>query len=150
ASIDVRAGATLDAASRADGTLTLTAGQTLKGNGTILGKVVAAPGSIVAPGASVGALTFSNALTLQGTNIMELDKAGHTNDLIICATNITFGGTLSLSIVGGSLANGDSFKLFQATSFLGGFTNIVPVIPGAGLAWDTSSLLIDGTLKVTY
>src|SRR6185295_18729872 len=42
----------------------------------------------------------------------------------------------------------DSFKLFDATSYGGSFASIVPANPGSGLAWDTSTLTTDGTLRV--
>jgi hypothetical protein len=47
----------------------------------------------------------------------------------------------------GSLAPGDSFHLFTATTYLGSFNSISPTTPGSGLAWDLSDLP-NGTLKV--
>jgi hypothetical protein len=45
-------------------------------------------------------------------------------------------------------ATGDAIKLFDAASYAGSFTTIQPATPGAGLAWDVSSLAVNGTLKV--
>src|ERR1700760_2341649 len=90
-----RAAGTLDLSSPASRTLALSAGQTLKGSGTIIGGVSAAPGSIVAPGGSIGTLTVSDAITLGATTIMELNRASGTNDLLRSTnSSITYGGTL--------------------------------------------------------
>jgi hypothetical protein len=58
-------------------------------------------------------------------------------------------GTLMLTNIGGTLAPGDSFQLFNASSYGVAFTNILPAIPRVGLGWDTTSLNASGTLKVT-
>jgi fibronectin-binding autotransporter adhesin len=137
-------GAVLSATSRSDATLTLASGQTLRGNGTVQGATVVSPGAVLSPGASVGVLTFNNTLTLQGTTTMEIDKTGSTNDLVNAA-GITYGGTLNVTLLSGSYAAGDSFKLFNAGS--GSFASIVPASPANNLLWDTSSLAT-GILKV--
>lgn len=145
--ITVSTGATIDVSGRADGTLTLASGQTLKGNGTISGNVTASTGSTVSPGLSLGVVFVSGNVAFQGTITMELDASLKTND-VLRAGVINYGGTLSLAIMGGNLASGDSFKLFDAGTYNGSFASIVPVTPGPGLTWDTSRLLVDGTLKV--
>jgi hypothetical protein len=93
-------------------------------------------------------LTINNTLTLLGTNVMEINKTAATRDLIQGLTSVTYGGTLSVVNLSGTLAAGDSFKLYDATSYSGAFSAIIPSSPGAGLGWDTSSLTVDGTLKV--
>src|SRR5262249_37361021 len=47
-----------------------------------------------------------------------------------------------------ALSIGDSFKLFDATTYSGAFASITPAIPGANMAWDTSQLTVSGTLIV--
>jgi len=47
-----------------------------------------------------------------------------------------------------ALTTSDSFKLFSAGSYAGAFANIVPAAPLSGLAWDTSTLTTDGTLRI--
>jgi hypothetical protein len=64
-------------------------------------------------------------------------------------SQITYGGTLVVSNQAGSLAPGDSFKLFNATIYSGGFSAISPATPGAGLVWNTNQLTTSGTLLVT-
>jgi autotransporter-associated beta strand protein len=147
--ITINAGATLTATGRIDGTLTLPAGQTLKGNGAVNGFIVANSGSTIAPGIdAIGALSVSNAVTLSGTNVMELDEANGTNDVLRCNTTITYGGTLNLVNLGGPLTTGSTFKLFNASSYLGSFSKINPQTPGPGQTWDLSSLNTLGTIKV--
>jgi autotransporter-associated beta strand protein len=146
--VSVSAGATLNARARTDGMLTLVAGQTLTGNGTVLGSVTVGPDAAISPGSSVGALTVTNVVTLQGTTFMELSKSANTNDVLRGAASIVYGGTLSLTNLSGTLAASDVFKLFYATSYSGAFTKLVPPMPGSGLAWGTGTLTSDGTLRV--
>ena len=125
---------------------------TLSGNGTFGSTVVVQAGATLSPGHSIGQMSI-NTLTLQsgGTNIMEINKAAGTNDSIIGLTAMTYAGTLIVVTNGASpLAAGDSFKLYNATpgNYAGAFDAIDPATPGAGLVWNTSSLTVDGRLKV--
>jgi len=147
--INVAGGAALAVAGRTDGTLTLVNGQTLRGDGTVQGNVTAAFGSTIQPGQSIGILSVTNALVLNGTVVMEIDNTAGTNDLLGGAASLNYGGTLVVSNYGTALADGDSFKLFDADNYTGAFTNIAPVRPGEGLVWDTSDLTDSGTLRVT-
>jgi len=147
--ITVASGATLDASGRTDGTLTLANGQTLGGSGTLNGNVIVLNGATLAPGNSTGLLVFNNSLTLNGgsTTFMELNKALLTNDVAQVAGTLRYAGTLSLTNLGGTLASGDSFKLFNAAIYSGAFTNITPVIPAVNLAWNTNGLT-NGVLRI--
>lgn len=138
---------TLDVSGRSDGTLALAGGQTLMGAGTVNGSLVVNAGATVAPGAPLGTLNVASSLTLQGAAAFEIDKTLPAADAIRAAS-ITYGGTLNVIMVGAALAGGDSFKLFDASSYAGSFTNIQPASPGTGMTWDLSSLGVDGTLKV--
>jgi hypothetical protein len=79
-----------------------------------------------------------------------LNKAGATltSDFIQGVSFLTFGGTLRLVLTGDPLAVGDTFTLYAAGLKNGAFDFIEPVTPGPGLAWDTTSLLTNGTLRV--
>ena len=113
----------------------------VSGTGTVSGD--ATMNGILAPGTnSIGILTFANNLTLNGgsTTVMELNKSLLTNDVVQVAGTLTYGGTLMLTNLSGTLTNGDSFKLFNAGVYSGAFTNIVPAIPGVNLAWNTNNL----------
>jgi hypothetical protein len=43
---------------------------------------------------------------------------------------------------------GDTFNLFDATTFSGAFSSVVSQTPGQTVTWDTSKLNVDGTVKV--
>jgi hypothetical protein len=79
---------------------------------------------------------------------MEINKTANTRDLVQGVTTLNYGGTLAVSYLAGSAAEGDSYKLFDATTYNGSFAAIVPASPGSGLAWDTSNLAVNGTLGV--
>jgi fibronectin-binding autotransporter adhesin len=147
--VTIVGGGTLTVTGRVDSTLTLASSQTLKGNGVVSGHVVESIGSTIAPGLdAIGALTVSNTIVLSGTTIMELDEANATNDVLRCNASITYGGTLNLANLGGTLSAGASFKLFNASSYLGSFSSITPAIPGPGQTWNTSALATSGTISV--
>jgi autotransporter-associated beta strand protein len=139
--LTIVAGATLTVTGRVDATFTLNSNQTVRGNGVINGQLVTLAGSTLAPGlGAIGGLTVSNAVTLGGTNLMELNQDGATNDVLNVNSGITYGGVLSLVNIGSPLTNGASFKLFKALSYGGSFASIVPATPGVGLAWNTNTL----------
>ncbi|HZQ47605.1 MAG TPA: hypothetical protein VFC07_11365, partial [Verrucomicrobiae bacterium] len=144
--IALASGAILDVGGRTDKTLTLASLQTLEGIGTVKGNVTASSGSTLSPGLSgLGTLTVTNAVTLQGITSMSVGS-GFNN--LLNATNISYGGSLSLSFTPGSLAAGNSFKLFNAGTYSGSFASISPSSPGTGLYWDTTQLTVSGTLRV--
>jgi autotransporter-associated beta strand protein len=145
-SIEVDAGATFDPS--ALGTFTLTSGRTLLGNGTVNGNN--SINCFLSPGLSVGRLTFNNALTLAGTNLMELNKTGVTltNDSISVGGTLFCGGALVVTNIGNPLAAGDIFKLFATTSFSGSFASMTLPPLNAGLRWNTDQLLVTGTIQV--
>ena len=109
---------------------------TLGGNGVIVGPTTIQAAGNLAIGQSIGRLTISNNLFLAGSTTLKLDKGNGTNDAIIGLGNITYGGALVLTNLTGTLANGDSFKLFSATTSAGAFAAIIPATPGSGLVWN--------------
>jgi len=141
--------AVLDVSARTDGTQTLLSGRTLAGNGTVRGSVIAAAGATLSPGFSIGTLIITNALTFQAssTNVMELDAASHTNDLITGMTSVSYGGRLIVTNVGGALMAGDTFRLFSAASYASAFTTVTLPSLSGNLIW-TNKLAFDGTLAV--
>ena len=143
--IIVATGATLDTSAKAGG-FTLGAAQALKGNGTVLGNVTA--NGTVAPGASIGTLSFGNNLALQSasTTAVEVQSDGAC-DQLVCGGTLTYGGTLQVTDLGGTLTTNHTFKLFTAAGYSGAFANVTPP-PGAGLVWNTDTLLVDGTLRI--
>jgi autotransporter-associated beta strand protein len=126
-------------------------GGVLSGNGICGSTLTVNAGGTVSPGTSAGILTVTNAVTLGGLAHMEVHPALGTNDLLRSITgNISYGGTLRVTNLGGVFLNGSSFKLFNAGggSYLNGFTTFQ--LPGlsAGQSWNTSQLTVNGTLSV--
>lgn len=115
ANVIVQSGGTVDVTGRADGTLTISPVQVLKGN---------------------GAFYVNGNLANQGTIEMKVNKAGGslTSDRLVVSGNIAYGGTLSVVRSGDPLALGDSFTLFSAIGASGNFAAITGS-PGTGLAW---------------
>ncbi len=123
---------------------------TLAGTGTVGGQVTA--NGTVAPGTTattIGKLTVASNVTFNatGTSAMKLNQTGATNDVLLSVNGtITYGGTLSLTNISGTLTTNSTFKLFSAGTYGGAFAHLVPATPGAGLAWNTNTLATDGTL----
>ena len=133
------------------GAVTLVAGTTLGGVGTITSSMTIPSGVTLAPGISgIGTLAFGNSLTLAAgsTNVMELNRTAPANDRLNVTGTLNYGGTLVLTNLDGLLAAGDSFKLFNAGGYAGAFAGLSPIIPGPGLIWNTNTLTTDATLRI--
>jgi autotransporter-associated beta strand protein len=126
--------------------VTATAG-TLGGSGIIKGPVSIQSGGRLALGPSLATLTISNSLTLAGTTTMKLNAIPNTNDSILGLTTVTYGGSLTLTNLTGTITGTNRFKLFSASNYTGTFISLTPS-PGPNLAWNTNTLAIDGTLRV--
>jgi len=139
--------AVMDVTGRTDRTLTLNSGKTLRGSGTLLGKLNAVGGSTINPGDVIGTLVVQSNITLAGAVVMELNRTNaQPNDQLI-STNGTIagGGTLTVNNLGPALEGGDVFVLFnQAVS---GFATVNLPALTAGNAWQ-SNLAVDGSLRV--
>jgi autotransporter-associated beta strand protein len=127
------------------------AGGTLSGTGTFAGSVAVNAGGTLSPGPGIGTMTVSSNLTLASGSftVMDINKTSATNDFLTGMSNAIYGGTLTVNNQSGTLASGDVFKLFSATNYSGGFSNFNLPALGSGLTWTTSSLLVDGTVRVT-
>jgi autotransporter-associated beta strand protein len=123
-------------------------GGSLGGNGLIQGPVTIQSAGRLAPGTSIGILTISNSLSLSGVTVMELNPATGTNDIVRGLTSVTYGGTLTLSNLAGTITASNAFKLFSANSYRGAFAALNPASPGPDLAWNTNTLVTDGTLRI--
>jgi hypothetical protein len=96
-------------------------------------------------------MTITNNLVVQsgGALVMDLDPISGTNDTIKGLASITYGGTLDVghfATSGYTLTN--TFKLFYANSYSGSFDAINPLTAGGQYGWDTSTLAVDGTLRI--
>jgi autotransporter-associated beta strand protein len=126
---------------------------TLKGIGLIGGAVNVASGGTVAPGTNtIGTLTVSNSITFNaGSKAFFRVNLTNATDKLVVMDTLTYGGTLIITnlIASKPFTNGTIVKLFDATTYVPGPVAVQPNSPAPGLMWDTSSLAIDGTLRVT-
>jgi T5SS/PEP-CTERM-associated repeat protein len=130
--------------------LLIAGNSSLAGNGTVSGTLILFAGGNLSPGASIGKIVLSLSPVLHGAVIMEISKNGATltNDQIQVTAPLTYGGLLTVSNLGPTtLAIGDRFPLFSATSYAGAFSVVsLPSLP-AGLNW-MNKLLVDGSIEV--
>ncbi len=101
----------------------------------------------VGPYAAVEARSLSASLdpTILVT-LTEDDEGGPAR--FSCLESFAFDGTLVVEFDGALPGAGAVFDLFDAPAISGAFdTAMLPPLDG-GLAWDTSSLLVDGTVRV--
>jgi hypothetical protein len=147
----VASGATLDVSGISSGFHLLT-GQSLWGSGSVNGAVTVDSGATLTVGGGAGTpgtLSFNDSLTLGGSTLLRIGKGlVPSNDVVRVTGLFTSGGTLVVSNVGGTLALGDSFKLFSAGSYSGAFVSSSLPNLGLGLAWDTSQLAVSGVITV--
>jgi len=144
--LDIAAG-TIDLNQSLSSTVTLGSGQTIRGNGNLAGSLIAGAGSTVTPGPTLGTLTISNSITLAGTNIMEINKATASSDLLRTSGSIAYGGRLVVTNLSGTFIGGETFKLFNAASYSGMFATNLPAL-AAGLVWNTNNLTVNGTISI--
>jgi autotransporter-associated beta strand protein len=128
--------------------VTVATGGTLAGNGTINGPVTVQAGAALQPGVSaIGKLTVNSTLSLAGNTTMEISKTSGTNDAVVGISTVTYGGTLTVNNLGGTLAAGDKYVLFSAAERLGSFTTVNLPALTSGLVW-TNKLAVDGSIQV--
>ena len=144
--INLAGGAAKFDVSAVTGGYTLAGGKTLSGIGVVLGAVTTVAGSMLAPGNSVGTLSFSNDLTLAGNLFFELNKSlTPSNDLVVVSGTLTNAGTGTLTVtnLGPALRVGDRFKLFSQPLLNGNALTIV----SSGVTW-ANNLAVDGSIQV--
>jgi autotransporter-associated beta strand protein len=130
--------------------VTVLSGAKLQGNGSLGGTVDIQSGATLSPGASIGVLGGSGSATLAGTIFIELDKANSTNDMFVATAGLNYGGDLIVTNLGGTLAVGDAFKIFDSSAYAGVFNTItLPSGIPAGAIWNLDTLAVDGTIRIT-
>ncbi|MBN8460726.1 MAG: autotransporter-associated beta strand repeat-containing protein [Verrucomicrobia bacterium] len=140
------------------GTLIVASGATLSGNGTANGAVNVGTGAtLTMANNAIGELNLKSSASLLGTTVLEISKdatGAQFADLVFGMTAATFGGKLTVTNIttdtdpAAQLAVGDTFTLFDAASFSGGFASFeLPALPD-GMSWDKSRLTIDGTITI--
>ncbi|MFZ0827369.1 MAG: hypothetical protein WAO02_08085 [Verrucomicrobiia bacterium] len=131
--------------------LLVSSNASLTGAGTVNGNVSIGSGGTLVPGTTnVWFLTLNGGLGLSNgcTTVMGLYPLAGSARSVKGISSVAYGGTLQLNNLGGTYGSGQSYSLFQSTSYSGAFDNLIPATPGAGLRWDTNQLNIDGTLRI--
>ena len=128
-------------------------GGTLDGNGQINGPMTVNAGGTLAAGtpSAIGQLTIENTpLTLNAgsTTMLRLNNATSTYDSLTGISTLVYGGTLRVTNLAGTLAAGNNFTLFSATTYSGGFSNYILPSLAAGLSWDVTKLNANGSIAV--
>ena len=146
----VHNGTLLVSGSLAGGAVSVATNGTLAGNGTIQGATTVLRGGAIQPGlggVDPSTLTINSSLSLSGNALCTLNKNnGQLAARIVGISLLTYGGTLTVSNAGPAPQSGDSFTLFQAGAFTGGFsaTNLPALGSGLGWVWKPAN----GTLSV--
>jgi autotransporter-associated beta strand protein len=155
--------------------VTVNAGGTFGGNGSVGGNVMINAGGTLTPGDLYGwtnqgtypiattnfliskiagplTMNIGSTLTLSAgsTSIFDVDNFNGTNDQVAGVGTVIMGGTFvinSLSVA--PYTNSQTIPLFQGfTNISGTVPTITPPYPGNHLVWDTSTLLLDGNLRL--
>lgn len=146
------------------GAVTVKSGAKLMGKGAVGGKVTVQNGATLCPGDTLvngGVLKMNGGLTLTTGStlvipIAESEDGQLRMNSIAVKGSITVGtgAVLELDMTraqGHEFKRGDALPVISDASLIktgaGGF-NIIPATPGEGLEWETSTLLIDGFLRV--
>ncbi|MFO1488548.1 MAG: autotransporter-associated beta strand repeat-containing protein [Verrucomicrobiota bacterium] len=130
-------------------------GGTVTVNGTLTGTLtINAPVTVngtLAPGnGGIGTLTVNSSLAFGagGRAFMKINKTAGTRDLAIGTNGLTYRGTLQVTNLAGTLAAGDTFKIFDAPVYGQAFTNFILPALNPGLAWQTIGLFTNGSISV--
>lgn len=149
--IEVSAGAEFDVTGTTSGGYALASNQTLLGSGTVLGDIAVVSGAIVAPGPLFGDLSVDGSVSLEPGSRIEIDLgpgalAGTDYDLLdVSGVLDLLGGELAISLEAGFMPSlGDSFEIFNFTSFTGDFDSYDLPMLASGLTWDIDSLFSSG------
>lgn len=145
--IDVAAGAMLDVSGRTDGTLTLTAGQSLHLNGRFKG--ILQSNGAVAPGAETLTLESGSYTQASGGSLnVEVTGSNRSGQLVVPGT-VSLDGTLKVALGGYVPQAADEFTVLTASSLTGKFVSVdLPPLP-LGLVWSISYTATSVKLTVT-
>lgn len=133
-STTVSAGTLVINGSVSTGVVTVQSGATLMGSGTIGGATTIEAGATFSPGNSPGLMTIADALTLEGTTVMELGglTSGTEYDSVSVTGLLTYGGALNIiSYNAYNLAQVATYNLF---SLAGGSTGTFDSVSVGGLS----------------
>jgi autotransporter-associated beta strand protein len=147
ASFTVSAGTVTINGTSGTGLVSVQAGGSLSGAGTLGGAVDIQADATLAPGASIGTMNIGGNLTLAGNLAIEVNRSvSPSNDLVnVTGTIVNSGaGVINVANLGPALQAGDKFKLFNK-AVSGGATM---TIAGGGTAVWSNKLEVDGSIEV--
>jgi hypothetical protein len=147
ASLTVSAGAVTITGTAGAGPISVQAGATLGGAGSIAGSVDVQADATLAPGASLGTLSIGGNLTLAGNLAIEVNRSvSPSNDLVnVTGTIVNSGvGVINVANLGPALQAGDKFKLFNKPVSGGAAMTIASSGP---VVW-ANQLEVDGSIVV--
>jgi hypothetical protein len=131
------------------GTFTVGSGGTVAGGGSISGTATVNGTLSPGTGTNTSTLTFATAPTLNGTNLMKINRNSGSplaDKIVVTSGALTYGGTLVVTNVGEALQVNDTFTLFSASPYGSSFASTQ--LP-AGYTWDTTPLSSSGAITVT-
>ena len=127
-----------------DGTLLLNATNPIAGP-----IILDAGGSLSPDGAPSGVATATGPLTLNGTLLFTVNRTNSpTCYRLAVPGTLNYGGTLKVVNAGPGCQAGDTFTIFSASNYVGSFSNLLLPALAYGLAWNTSQLVVNGTISV--
>ena len=123
---------------------------TLGGTGSITSPLTLTASGTLAPGASstsVGTFTVNSTANLQGAVILKLNQSGPTasNDEVVVTGALTASGTLAVTSIGGTIANGTTFQLFNQP--VSGFSSVTLPSGGGAYNWN-NNLSVNGSITL--
>jgi len=120
--------------------ITVATNATLGGVGLVRGATTIQDGTLKPGTSGIGTLTISNSLTFNANStfraLVSLAGGVTNNNAVVGLGTVNYGGTLSITNVGGTpLTAGAQFKLFTASGNAGNFASIVDA---SGATWSFS------------
>jgi fibronectin-binding autotransporter adhesin len=131
------------------GAVTVATGAFLGGTGTVAGAATVS-GTVEPGNLSVGTLAFGSSLGLNSGSTYAVEITGAlTNDKVVATGALTANGTIAVTLDGYVPVLNDSFDIADASGISGTPSfNFAAAPLAAGLAWDTSLFLTNGTIRV--
>ncbi|MBQ0058161.1 MAG: autotransporter-associated beta strand repeat-containing protein [Bacteroidales bacterium] len=142
------------------GAISVSSGATLRGIGSVAGRVRVETGGIITSGDTLinyAMFKLEGGLAMQGGSRLSIPVSGtKTNSLRVSGSvSIAAGSILAIDLSADPyhvFNAGDKIRIFfsptNITSHSGEFADIEPASPGDGLKWDTSTIFTDGYLRV--
>jgi hypothetical protein len=149
-SIDANKKNTLRFVQAGAGNISVGKDEKLQGSGAIKGALrIEAGGSFVPGDNGSGNLHLNHSLTLDATaqTVMSINRTTKKHTSVTGVDTLSFGGILKVSNLGWTYSSsGDSYRLFQADTYIGDFASFdFPPLPGSlSWKWDRTT----GTLSV--